>query len=190
MGTINTADFKKGQYLEIDGSPYLLVENTFVRPGKGQAFNVTRIKNLITKNTIEKTFKSGEEIKEADIETVEVTYLYSDDDSAHFMEPATSEMREIAHAQIGENKQWLKEDTTFQIVYFNGKPIELVPPTFMHLKVIETVGDVDAGNTGGKVLKEATLETGAVVQVAKFIKVGESVKVDTRTSEYVERSKL
>lgn len=187
MTQISTNEIKPGMKLEIDNKPFNVVSNEFVKPGKGQAFNRIRVKNLITSQVVEKTYKSGEKIPLADVEESQMRYLYQDADGGVFMNEETFEQIHIAHSLIENQKNWLKEDLVYEIIFYKGSAIDLIPPTFMELKITETAPGVRGDTASGRVLKPAILETGAKVQVPIFIQEGETIKVDTRTGEYVSR---
>jgi elongation factor P len=172
----------------IDGDPYTVVENEFVKPGKGQAFNRVRIRNLKTGRVIERTYKSGETVEGADVHETEMQYLYTDGEFWHFMDPDSYEQLAASEAAVGEAAKWLKEQDVCQVTLWNGQPLTVSPPNFVVLSVTETDPGV-RGDTSGGGGKPATLETGAVVRVPLFVDVGELIKVDTRTGEYVSRAK-
>ncbi|MBA3239501.1 MAG: elongation factor P [Parachlamydiaceae bacterium] len=187
MAQVSTNEFKTGMKIVMEGQPYTIVSNEFVKPGKGQAFNRVRIKHLLTARVIEKTFKSGEKLELADVVEAEMRLLYKENDGAIFMDETTFEQIKIPKDNIGKNDQWLLDDLMYDILIYNGNPVSVEPPTFMELRITET-DPGDRGNTAsGRVLKPATLETGAKIQVPIFISEGEKVKVDTRTGEYVSR---
>jgi elongation factor P len=188
MASYSTSEFKGGLKIILDGDPYNIVENEFVKPGKGQAFNRTKIKNLKTGRVIEKTFKSGDSVEAADVFETNVQYLYSDGEFWHFMDPTTYEQYAADKTAIGEGSAWFKEEDTCQITLFNGEPLSVEPPNFVELKIAETDPGL-RGDTSGGGGKPATLETGAVVRVPLFVSEGEVIRVDTRTGEYVSRVK-
>ncbi len=163
-----------------------MVSNEFVKPGKGQPFNRTKLKHLITGRVIERTFKSGEKLELADVVETKMRLLYTDPDSAVFMDDTTFEQTSIPFSLIGDRKQWLMEEVLYGIVFYKGQPIEVAPPTFMEMKITETAPGV-RGDTSGRVLKPAVTESGAEVQVPIFVEEGDKIKVDTRTGEYVSR---
>jgi len=172
----------------IDGDPFTIVENEFVKPGKGQAFSRVKIRNLKTGRVIDRTYKSGESVEAADVMETDMQYLYSDGELWHFMDPETFEQLSADTNAIGENSKWLKEQDTYLVTLWNGQPIGIVPPNFVNLAISETDPGV-RGDTSGGGGKPAMLETGAVVRVPLFINEGELIKVDTRTGEYVSRAK-
>ena len=187
MTTYSTNEFKAGLKVMLDGDPATIVENEFVKPGKGQAFNRVRIRNLKTGRTIERTFKSGETIEAADVIDVEMQYLYNDGQFWHFMNPETFEQLASDKSAIGDNAKWLKEQDVCIITLWNGLPLVVEPPNTVVLKIVETDPGLK-GDTSGGGGKPATLETGAVVRVPLFVQNGETIKVNTRTGEYISRA--
>lgn len=188
MATVSTSDFKNGMKLMMDGDPYNILENEFVKPGKGQAFNRVKLRNLKTGRVIERTFKSGETFETADVVDTDMQYLYNDGEMWHFMVVETFEQYAADAAAVAEAKKWLKEQDICQVTLYNNAPIGVAPPNFVELKIVETDPGV-RGDTSGGGGKPATLETGAVVRVPLFIQTEEVIKVDTRTGEYVSRVK-
>ena len=188
MATYSTNDFKSGLKVMLDGDPCAIVENEFVKPGKGQAFNRVRLRNLKTGKIWERTFKSGESLDSADVVDTEMQYLYNDGEFYHFMHPTSFEQQGADEAAVGDAKQWLKEEDNCVVTLWNGVPLAVTPPNFVELEIVETDPGVkgDTAGTGGK---PATLSTGAVVRVPLFVQEGEIVKVDTRTGDYVGRIK-
>ncbi len=185
---LESGDLRKGLKLEIDGDPYIIVQFEFVKPGKGQALYKCRLKNMLTGAQFDRTFRSGEKFKEADLEEVEMEYLYFDGDSYCFMNTANYEQEMLSADQVGDAKAFLKENTVCSVLLFQGRPIGISLPNFVELEITEAEpwakGDTAAGST-----KPATLETGHVVQVPPFVNVGEKIRIDTRTGQYVERVK-
>jgi elongation factor P len=170
MASYTTNEFKSGLRILIDGDPFSIVENEMVKPGKGQAFNRVRIRNLKTGRTIERTFKSGDSVEAADVVDVDMQYLYSDGDFFHFMIPENFEQHAATKAVVGDAAQWLKDGTVCIV------------------KVVDTDPGLRGDTaTGGQ--KSAKLETGAVVRVPLFINEGEILKIDTRTGAYISRAK-
>lgn len=186
MAQISTNEFKAGLKVELDGEPYLMVGNEFVKPGKGQPFNRVKLKHLKSGRVIERTFKSGERIALADVEEKKMRMLYKEPDGAVFMDEKTFDQLTVPLTIIGDKEQWLKEEVEYDIVFYKGEVIDFLPPTFMELTVTETAVGL-RGDTSGRVLKPALTETGSKVQVPIFINEGEKIKVDTRTGEYVSR---
>ena len=187
MASYNTNEFRSGLKVMIDGDPGAIIENQFVKPGKGQAFNRVKIRNLKTGRVIERTFKSNESIEAADIIDTEMQYLYQDGEFWHFMHPESYEQIAADKNAIGDNAKWLKEQDTCTVTLWNGVPLIVEPPNTVVLKITETDPGV-RGDTSGGGGKPATLETGAVVRVPLFIQQGELIKVNTRTGEYVSRA--
>jgi elongation factor P len=188
MASFSTNEFRGGLKVMLDGDPCSIIENEFVKPGKGQAFNRVKIRNLKTGRVLEKTFKSGESLEGADVIELSMQYLYSDGEFWHFMNPDNYEQHGADEAAVGESKKWLKEQDICTVTLYNGTPLLVEPPNFVNLTVTDTDpgvrGDTSSGGT-----KPATLETGAVVKVPLFIEIGDLLRCDTRTGEYVSRSK-
>ncbi|WP_163932044.1 elongation factor P [Paraferrimonas sp. SM1919] len=186
MASVSTNEFKAGLKVMIDGEPCNILENEYVKPGKGQAFNRVKIRKLISGKVLEKTFKSGDSLERADVMDTELAYLYNDGEFWHFMDNNTFEQVAADSKAIGDMDKWLVEQDVCTITTWNDNPISVTPPNFVELEVTETDPGLkgDTQGTGGK---PATLATGAVVRVPLFIAIGEVVKVDTRTGEYVER---
>jgi elongation factor P len=188
MAFYSTNEFKGGLKIMLDGDPYSIVENEFVKPGKGQAFNRVRIRNLKSGRVIEKTFKSGDTVEAADVHDTDMQYLYNDGEEWHFMHQESFEQMTAGEAAVGEAAKWIKENDICKVTLWNGAPLSVEPPNFVVLKITETDPGV-RGDTSGGGGKPATLETGAVVRVPLFVQTDELVKVDTRTGEYVSRVK-
>jgi elongation factor P len=188
MATFSTNEFKGGLKVMLDGDPCSIIENEFVKPGKGQAFNRVKLRNLKTGRVIERTFKSGETLEGADVVDTEMQYLYNDGEQWHFMVPESFEQYAADSNVVGDAKKWLKEQDLCIVTLYNGSPISVTPPNFVELTIVETDPGV-RGDTSGGGGKPATLDTGAVVRVPLFVQTGEVIKVDTRTGEYVSRVK-
>jgi elongation factor P len=188
MATYSTSEFRRGLKFMMDGDPCSIVENEFVKPGKGQAFNRVKFRNLKTGRVNEKTFKSGESVEAADVLDKEMQYLYTDGEFWYFMDPDSYEQVGASESAVSDALQWLKEQDICTVTLWNGDPIVVDPPNFVNLTVTETDPGL-RGDTSGGGNKPATLETGAVVQVPLFIDIGDVLKVDTRTGEYVSRAK-
>lgn len=188
MANYSTNEFKSGLKVLLEGEPCSILENEFVKPGKGQAFNRVKMRNLKSGRVWERTFKSGESIEAADVMETDMEFLYSDGEFWHFMRTDGSyEQLAADEAAVGEAKNWLKEQDTCQVTLWNEAPIAVELPNFVELEVTETdpglKGDTAQGGT-----KPATLQTGAVVKVPLFINIGEVLRIDTRTGEYVSRA--
>lgn len=188
MTTFSTNEFKPGLKVMLDNDPASILENEYVKPGKGQAFNRVKLRNLKTGRVIERTFKSGDTLLGADVVDMEAQYLYNDGVHWHFMVQETFEQFAAEQSAIGDGAQWLKEQDICTVTLWNGNPLSVTPPNFVILKVVETDPGVK-GDTSGGGGKPASLETGAVVRVPLFVQIGELVKVDTRTGEYLSRVK-
>lgn len=188
MATYSTNEFKGGLKLMIDGDPFSIIENEFVKPGKGQAFNRVKLRNLKNGKVIERTYKSGESVEAADVLDVEFQYLYNDGEMWYFMDTNNYEQYSADAGATGDAAQWLKGEEMCEVTLWNGNPLSVLAPNFVTLKITETDPGV-RGDTASGGTKPATLETGAVVKVPLFVEEGEVIKVDTRTSEYVSRVK-
>lgn len=188
MANYSTNEFRSGLRIIIDGDPCIIVENEFVKPGKGQAFNRVRIRNLKTGKTVDKTFKSGETVEAADVLDTEMQFLYSDGEYWHFMVLDTYEQFAADEKAIADAKKWLTGQDMCQVTLWNNRPLLVEPPNFVELEITETEPGV-RGDTASGGVKPATLTTGAVVRVPLFVEQGEVIKVDTRSGEYVSRVK-
>ena len=188
MASYSTSEFRGGLKLLLDGDPVSIIENELVKPGKGQAFNRVKLRNLKTGRMVERTFKSGESVEAADVVDVDMEFSYNDGEFWYFMDPNTFEQVAAGEAAVGEAAKWLKAQELCTITLWDGAPLAVTPPNFVELTVTETdpglKGDTAQGGT-----KPATLESGAVVKVPLFIEQGELLKVDTRSGEYVSRVK-
>jgi len=185
----DTGDLKKGFKILIDKQPWVVVESQFVKPGKGQAFFRTKLKNMISGNVIDRTYKSGEKLDKADTEERTMQYLYQDGDSFIFMDKQTYDQMPITKEQLAENVYYLLDGTDVDVMLFEGRPIGITPPTFVELDVVETEPGFK-GDTSGNTTKPAKLQTGLTVNVPLFVNQGDKLKIDTRTGDYVERVKV
>lgn len=183
---ISTSDFRNGTRLELDGEPYYIVEFQHVKPGKGGAFVRTKLKNYRTGNVLDRTFRSGERFEEPNLEEREMQFLYASGDTYTFMDNETYEQFSYEKKQLGENADLLKEDMTVKILIYHHEPIAVELPIFIELKVVDAEPGV-RGDTASGGTKPATVETGATIKVPLYLEVGEVIKIDTRTREYVER---
>ncbi len=188
MARYSTSEFKAGLKIMLDQDPCAIIENEFIKPGKGQAFNRVKIRNLSNGRVIERTFKSGESVESADVMDIEVQFLYSDGEFWHFMVPDTFEQYQADSNAVEAVVKWLKEQDICTMTLWNDNPISVVPPNFVELAVTETDPGLK-GDTSGGGGKPATMESGAVVRVPLFIQIGEMIRIDTRTGEYVSRVK-
>ncbi len=187
MAIYSTNEFRSGLKVMLDHDPCAIIENEFVKPGKGQAFSRVKLRNLKTGRVIERTFKSGETIEAADVVDAEMQYLYFDGEFWHFMNPQSYEQLVADKNAVGDNTKWLKEQDTCIVTLWNGTPLAVEPPHTVTLKIVATDPGV-RGDTSGGGGKPATLETGAVVRVPLFVQQGETIKVNTRTGEYIARA--
>ena len=188
MATYSTNEFKLGLKVMLDGAPCSIIENEFVKPGKGQAFNRVKFRNLKTGRVLEKTFKSGESIEGADVIELEMQYLYNDGEMWYFMDPNSFEQYSADESAVTDARQWIKGEEACLVTLWNNAPLSVSPPNFVILEITDTDPGV-RGDTAQGGSKPATLETGAVVKVPLFIENGELLKIDTRTGEYVSRAK-
>ncbi len=187
MASYSTNEFKNGLKITLDGDPCSITENILVKPGKGQAFNRVKVKNLKTGRTLERTFKSTETVEAADVEDIDVEYLYSDGEYWHFMEPTTFEQHAADKVAVGDAAKWIKGQEACVMTLWNGAPLSITPPNFVELSVTQTDPGLK-GDTAQGGSKPATLETGTEVKVPLFIDEGDVLKIDTRTGEYVSRA--
>ena len=188
MASFTTSEIRAGMKVILDGDPFAIVDNEFVKPGKGQAFNRIKVRNLKNGRTIERTFRSGESLEAADVMDVDMQYLYNDGTFWHFMVPDNFEQYSCDQAIIGETAMWLKDGMNCIITLWNNAPLVVMAPAHVELKIIETDPGLRGDTaTGGQ--KPAKLETGATVRVPLFLNEGEVIRVDTRTGEYLSRAK-
>jgi len=187
MAIYSTSEFRSGMKVMLDGEPCSILENEFVKPGKGQAFNRVKLRNLKTGRVWERTFRSGESLEGADVMDRTLSYLYTDGEFWHFMDPDTFEQYQADAKAVGDAHLWLKEQDLCEITLFNGVPISVTPANFVELEIVETDPGLK-GDTASGGSKPATLSTGAVVKVPLFICQGEVIRVDTRTGEYQGRA--
>jgi len=188
MANYSTNEFKAGLKVMLDADPCAIIENEFVKPGKGQAFNRVKIRNLKTGRVIERTFKSGDSLEAADVVDVAMQYLYNDGDFRHFMVPDSFEQYQCNEKAVSDASKWLKDQDMCTVTLWNDSPLLVTPGNFVELAIVETDPGV-RGDTSGGGGKPAVLETGAVVRVPLFVQQGEVIKVDTRTGEYISRVK-
>jgi elongation factor P len=188
MADIQTNQLKAGVKVLIDGDPCNIMQNEYVKPGKGQAFNRIKFRNLLTGRVLEKTLKSGDSLPQADAMEVEMGYIFADDEFWYFMDPGTYEQLPASKDAMGETVDWIKSEDVCQVTVYNGAIISVVAPNFVELEVIDCEpalkGDTVSGGS-----KTAKLETGKVIRVPLFVNLGDKLKIDTRTGEYVSRIK-
>ena len=181
-----TNQFRNGLKIEIANEPFIMVEFQHVKPGKGGAFVRTKLKSLLTGNVLEKTFRSGEKVGKPQLEEKEMQYLYSSDKQYHFMDTETYEQLFLTEDQLGNSRNYLQENIVAKVLFYNGQPIGVELPIFVELRIVETDPGV-RGDTASGGTKPAVLETGATVQVPLFLNIDDTIKVDTRSGEYIER---
>jgi len=188
MAMIDTSEFKKGLYIEVDNIPFQIVEFQHVKPGKGNSFTRTRMKNLINANVLERTFKSGEKVGEPNLERKTMQYLYKDGNGYQFMDMSAYEQILLEEKTVGDYKGYLIENLEIEVLYFKGQPITLQLPNFINMKVTYTEPAIKGDTVSGG-SKPATLSTGLQVNVPFHIKQDDMLKIDTRSGEYVEKVK-
>lgn len=187
MANYSTNEFKSGLKVMLDGEPCSIMDNEYVKPGKGQAFNRVKLRNLRNGRVVEKTFKSGDSLEGADVMEIDMEYLYDDGEFWHFMATDGSfEQHGASKDAVGETLKWLKEQDVYVVTLFNGAVLTVTPPNFVELEVTETDPGVK-GDTAQGGSKPATLTTGAVVKVPLFVNIGDKLRIDTRTGDYVSR---
>ncbi len=183
---VSAGDFKNGLTLEINGQVMQIVEFQHVKPGKGAAFVRTKLKNVISGGVVETTFRPTEKFPTARIDRVEMTYLYNDGDLYYFMNPETFDQSPVSKEVIGDSMKFVKENDSVKLVSWNGNVFTVEAPLFVELEVTDTEPGF-AGNTAQGANKPATVETGAMVTVPLFVNIGDKIKIDTRTGEYLSR---
>ncbi|MAD92041.1 MAG: elongation factor P [Gammaproteobacteria bacterium] len=189
MANYSTNNLKAGMRIVIDGNPCVIIENEFVKPGKGQAFYRVRIKDLKANKTINKTFRSGESIEAADVVETDMQYLYTDGEFWYFMNQETFDQYAVDSSAIGEAKKWITDSDICGVTLWNDSPLIVKAPNFVELEIVETDPGL-RGDTASGGVKPAKLSTGAVVRVPLFIDQNEIIKVDTRSGDYVSRVKI
>jgi elongation factor P len=183
---ISTSEFRNGAKIELEGEPYVIMEFLHVKPGKGGAFVRTKLKSLRTGSVIDRTFRSGEKVEVPELEEREMQYLYTTGEDYFFMDTKTYDQLFLNAEQLGDNKDFLKENIVIKVLYHRGSPIGVELPIFVEIRVVKTPPGV-RGDTASGGSKPATLETGATVKVPFHINEGDIIKIDTRTSEYIEK---
>ncbi len=182
----DTSDIRKGLKVLLDGNPFTVVEFQFIKPGKGAAFTRTKFKNLLTGAVIERNIRSGEKLEPANVEERSMQFLYKEGDDLVFMDEKNYEQVSVRAEMIGDASGLMKDNLACQVLFFNERPVDVQLPTFVYLEITASEPGV-RGDTSGNVTKAATVETGATIQVPLFINIGDTVRIDTRTIEYVER---
>jgi elongation factor P len=185
--TYNTSDFKKGLKVEIDGVPYLMVEMNFRKPGKGTALYECKLKNLIRGTVVDRTYRAGQTLESADVSEFTAQFLYRQGENFVFMNSADYEQYELAAEQVGDAWKFLKDGLECTLMTYNNNPIAVTPPNHVVLRV-DYAEPTAKGNTATNVQKPVTVETGAEIQAPPFVNIGDYLRVDTRTGEYIERA--
>jgi elongation factor P len=188
VGTYNCSDFRKGIKVQIEGEPYLMIECNFVKPGKGQALYKCKLKHLIRGTNLDRTLKSGDSLESADVEEIQAQFLYRQGEHFVFMDNESYEQYELTSEMVGDVWKYLKEGTVCDMMLFNSNPIGVTPPNHMVLTV-EYCEPGARGNTATNVSKPCKVETGAEFPCPVFVNIGDKIKIDTRTGEYIERVK-
>jgi elongation factor P len=183
---VDTSQFRNGLKLELDGEPFTMIYFQHVKPGKGGAFVRTKVKNLKTGRVLDRTFRAGERVEEADVEEKTMQYLYQDGENYVFMDTQSFEQIPFTPEQLGDARKFLKENLDVDVLFWRGRPLNVELPSFITAQITRCEPGIK-GDTASNVTKPATLETGAIVQVPLFVKEGETIRVDTRSGEYVER---
>ncbi len=186
MATFDTSDIRKGLKIMMDAAPFNVIEFQFVKPGKGAAFTRTKLKNMLTGAVLERNFRSGEKFEPANVETKSMQYLYKDADSFVFMDTTTYDQVSIPSETVGESAAYMPENLTVEVLFFHDRAVGITLPNFIEQKVLETEPG-HRGDTATGVSKPAKISTGATINVPLFIGVGDVVKIDTRSGEYLER---
>ena len=182
----DTSDIRKGLKIMIDGSPYSIVEFQFVKPGKGAAFTRTKMKNLLTGAVLERNLRSGDKLEPADVETKKMQYLYADADSFIFMDTTTYDQVNIPKATVGDSADYMPENINVDVLFFNARAVDVSLPNFIEQPVVEA-DPGHRGDTATGATKPVKISTGASINVPLFIGVGDIIKIDTRTGQYIER---
>ena len=181
-----TSDFRKGLKVQIDGDPYVMVEMNFRKPGKGNALYECKLKNLVRGTTLQRTYKGGESLEEADVIETNAQFLYRQGETFVFMNSKDYDQYELSAEQVGDNWKYLKDGMEVQVTLFNNNPVVITPPNHVELKV-EFCEPGAKGDTSTNVTKPVKVETGGEFRTPIFINMGDIIKIDTRTGEYVER---
>ncbi len=179
---------RKGSKIVIDGDPWVVAEYLFVKPGKGQSLYKCKIRSMVSGALVDKTYRSGEKLEKADLESNKMQFLYTDGEEFHFMNNDSYEQFALKEDQIGDSSDFLYENLEVEMLFFNGQPIGLTLPNFVNLEITQSDPGIK-GDTASNTTKPATMSTGCVIQVPLFVEEGETIKIDTRTRDYVERVK-
>jgi elongation factor P len=185
---ISTNQFKNGNHIEVDGTVYKIVEFQHVKPGKGGAFVRTKLRRASDGNVIDRTFRAGEKFRDVRTEARKMQFLYSDGDSAHFMDSESFEQIEVPESSLEDSLRWTKPSSEVELLFIDGQPSDVQLPSAVELEITQTDPGLRGDSASGGGTKPATLETGAVIQVPLFVEQGERVRVDTRSGDYVARA--
>ena len=183
---MDTSDIRKGLKMMVDDQPYVVIDFQFVKPGKGQAFTRVKIKNISTGAVLERTYKSGEKIEQADVEERQLQYIYPEGPDFVFMDAATGEQLTVPGEKIGTDARWLSDGMNLDVTLFKGQPIGISMPAHVVLQIVTSEPGIK-GDTASGATKPATVSTGATVNVPLFVQEGEWVKIDTSDGRYLER---
>lgn len=183
---MDVSELRKNAKLELDGYPYVVVEFQFVKPGKGQGLYKCKLKNMITGAVLDRTWRSGERLEAANVESKRMQFLYASGDAYTFMDNQSYEQVELREDIVGDDKYFLLDNLEVEVLFFNERPVGVSLPSHVIMEIVESEPGVK-GDTATNVTKNAKIQTGYTIQVPLFIKVGEKVKIDTRTGEYIER---
>ncbi len=186
MASLDVSELKKNAKIEIDGHPFVVVDFQFVKPGKGQGLYKCKIKNMLTGAVIDRTWRSGEKFEPANVETKKMQYLYNSGDAFTFMDNLSYEQVEMQADLVGDDKWFLLDNLEVEVLFYNNRPVGVALPSHVIMEVVESEPGVK-GDTATNVTKQAKVQTGYAVAVPLFIKVGERIKIDTRTGDYIER---
>jgi elongation factor P len=185
---ISTNQFKNGNHIEVDGTVYKILEFQHVKPGKGGAFVRTKLRRASDGNVIDRTFRAGEKFRDVRTEARKMQFLYSDGDSAHFMDSESFEQIEVPESSLEDSLRWTKPSSEVELLFIDGQPSDVQLPSAVELEITQTDPGLRGDSASGGGTKPATLETGAVIQVPLFVEQGERVRVDTRSGDYVARA--
>ena len=185
---ISTNQFKNGNHIEVDGTIFKIVEFQHVKPGKGGAFVRTKLRRASDGNVIDKTFRAGEKFRAVRTEARKMTFLYTDGTDAHFMDAESYEQMAVPETGVAEALRWTKPNDPVDVLFIDGQPSDLQLPASVVLEVAQTDPGLRGDTASGGGTKPATLETGATINVPLFVDIGDSVKVDTRSGEYMSRA--
>ncbi len=183
---MDVSELKKNAKLEIDGQPWVVTDYQFVKPGKGQGLYKCKIKNMITGAVIDRTWRSGEKLEAADVESRQFEYLFSGADGHTFMDKASYEQIELLNDLVGDDSRFLMDQLPVDILFFKGRPVGVTLPSHVIMEITESEPGVK-GDTATNVTKAATVQTGLQVQVPIFLRVGDRIKISTETGQYIER---